>query len=125
MRKALIIILSCAVISSLFVIPAFAGAAAPSLTIDISGLTAAMGGSGGGEVEVLDLSWYTPFKERLDNLISGFLWLGYIWHLFKIAPSLLGSVGLFYEPPSPAWTFKVDGADIPKFPKGGGLQRKQ
>ena len=81
---------------SLFIIPAYADGDAnvPSLTIDISGLTAAMGGSGGGEVEVLDLSWYTPYKQTVDGLISGFLWLGYIWHLFKIAPSILGSVGL-------------------------------
>ncbi len=99
MKKALILVLSCAVISSFLVLPAYADNAggAPSLTIDISGITAALGGSGGGEVEVLDLSWYTPYKQTVDNLISGFLWLGYIWHLFKIAPSILGSVGLSVE----------------------------
>ena len=93
MRKAVVTILAVLSLSSCFILSAYA-TEAPSLTIDISGITSALGGSGGGEVEVLDLSWYTPYKPTVDALISGFLWLGYIWHLFKIAPSILGSVGL-------------------------------
>lgn len=96
MKKLFITLLSCIAISSALILPAWADnpSGAPSLTIDISGLTSALGGSGGGEVEILDLSWYTPYKETVDNLISGFLWLGYLWLLFKRAPSILGAVGL-------------------------------
>lgn len=37
----------------------------------------------------LDLSWYLNYKSYGDMVISGFLWLGYIWLLFKRAPAII------------------------------------
>ena len=45
-------------------------------------------------MEVLDLSWYAPYKERVDGIVSGFLWLLFLWGLFKTAPGILSGLGI-------------------------------
>ena len=73
---------------------AAASSGAPIITVDLSAANSKYGYVYGGSVEVLDLSWYAPYKERVDSLVSGFLWLLFLWGLFKSAPAILGGVGL-------------------------------
>ena len=37
----------------------------------------------------LDMSWYAQYKSYGDTILSGFMWLAYIWLLFKRAPSII------------------------------------
>ena len=43
----------------------------------------------GGKEKMLDLSWYQKYKANVDTLISGFLWLGFLWLLFKRAAAII------------------------------------
>ena len=38
---------------------------------------------------VIDLSWYAPYKSEVDTILSGFMYLGFIWLLFKRLPSII------------------------------------
>ena len=69
-------------------------AGAPSLKLDLGAAQSHYGYEYGGEVEFLDLSWYTPYKQTVDSLLSGFLWLLFIWHLFKLAPNIISGAGM-------------------------------
>lgn len=62
---------------------------APSIKIDLGAAQSNYGYQYGGEVEMLDLSWYTPYKKTVDDLVSGFLWILFLWNLFKRAPSII------------------------------------
>ena len=67
---------------------------APSITIDFSKAHSCYGYDYGGESKVLDLSWYTPYKTTVDNIAGGFLWLLFMWGLFKNAPNFLAGMGI-------------------------------
>ena len=67
---------------------------APTLTLDLGVAQSVYGWDYGGEVQILDLSWYTPYKETVDNIMSGFLWLLFAWGLFKQAPSIISGGGI-------------------------------
>ena len=71
-----------------------ASSGAPTITVDLSAANSKYGYVYGGSVQVLDLSWYSQYKERVDSIVSGFLWLLFLWGLFKSAPAILGGVGL-------------------------------
>lgn len=43
----------------------------------------------GGKTKVLDMSFYQRYKADADKLISGFLWLGFLWLLFKRASAII------------------------------------
>lgn len=43
----------------------------------------------GGTVKALDMSWYERYKEDGDRIIGGFLWLGFLWMLFKRAAAII------------------------------------
>lgn len=43
----------------------------------------------GGTVKALDMAWYARYKEDGDRIMSGFLWLGFLWLLFKRAPAII------------------------------------
>ena len=43
----------------------------------------------GGAVKALDLSWYQRYKADVDKLISGFMWLAFLWLLFKRASGII------------------------------------
>lgn len=45
----------------------------------------------------IDMSWYAPYKSRVDALISGFLWIGYLWLLFKRAPGIVRGAAMIEE----------------------------
>ena len=42
-----------------------------------------------GNMSAIDLSWYAPYKSTVDNIVSGFLWLGFLWLLIKRAPGII------------------------------------
>lgn len=46
---------------------------------------------------VLDMSWYAPFKQYGDMIISGFMWLFYLIMLFRHLPDILNGAGLHFE----------------------------
>lgn len=43
----------------------------------------------GGTVKALDMSWYERYKSDGDRIIGGFLWLGFLWLLFKRAAAII------------------------------------
>lgn len=43
----------------------------------------------GDKTKVLDMSFYQRYKADADKLISGFLWLGFLWLLFKRASGII------------------------------------
>ena len=47
---------------------------------------------------ILDMSWYEPYKVYGDAIISGFLWLGFGWNIYKRTPSILNGIGISQEP---------------------------
>ena len=44
--------------------------------------------------KIFDMTWYQKYKASVDGLLSGFLWLGYLWLLFKRAPAILNGMQL-------------------------------
>lgn len=62
---------------------------APELTIDFGAASSKYGFDTGGSVKVFDLSWYTPYKHTVDNILSGFLWIFFLWQLFKKTPGII------------------------------------
>lgn len=46
----------------------------------------------GEKQKIFDMTWYQKYKPSVDGLLSGFLWLGYLWLLFKRAPSILNGM---------------------------------
>lgn len=47
-----------------------------------------------GEIEILNLSWYAPFKSYGDLIITGFVYALFIWRLFIAIPGIInGSSG--------------------------------
>lgn len=43
----------------------------------------------GDKQKMLDLSWYQKYKANVDTLVSGFLWLGFLWLLFKRTAAII------------------------------------
>lgn len=70
---------------------------APSIVIDLGAAQSHYGYNYGGYVEVLDLSWYTPYKESVDKLLSGFLWVVFLWTLFRKVPGIISGSSLDSE----------------------------
>lgn len=66
----------------------------PSITVDLGAADSAYGITYGGVVPVLDLSWYAEYKPTVDNIISGFLWLLFLWGVFKQAPNIISGAGM-------------------------------
>ena len=54
----------------------------------------------GGEVPFIDLRWYAEYKSIVDKLLSAFLWIVFIWRLFRQIPGILsGMPGEFFQGP--------------------------
>ena len=70
---------------------------APSIPLVLSAAHSFYGYDYGGQVEMFDLSWYTPYKETVDHIISGFLWLSFLWALFRHAPGIISGAGLAHS----------------------------
>lgn len=79
--------------------PAFDGSGimvdgAPYIPINLAAAKSHYGFDYGGEVGVLDLSWYAPYKKTVDNILGGFLWVFFMWKLFQRAPGIIGGAGM-------------------------------
>lgn len=42
-----------------------------------------------GNICIIDLSWYEPYKPTVDAFICAFAYLAFIWHMFCIVPNLI------------------------------------
>lgn len=40
-------------------------------------------------IKAMDLSWYAPYKKTVDGILSGILWLSYLFLLVKRAPGII------------------------------------
>ena len=49
-------------------------------------------------VVVFDLSWYAPYKTYGDLLITGFIYLMFLWRLFIKLPNIINGIGSSAEP---------------------------
>lgn len=49
------------------------------------------------QYSALDLSWYARYKSRVDAILSGFMWIGYLWLLFKRAPGIVRGSAMIEE----------------------------
>ena len=45
-----------------------------------------------GDFVVLDLSWYAPFKAYGDLVLTGFIYIFFIWRMFISAPNIIQGV---------------------------------
>lgn len=48
-------------------------------------------------IKPLDLSWYAPYKETVDGILSGILWLSYLFLLIKRAPGIIRGAEMVTE----------------------------
>lgn len=46
-----------------------------------------------GDVKVLDLSWYEPYREYGDTVICIFAYLSFLWHIFIRLPDIISGAG--------------------------------
>ena len=46
-----------------------------------------------GQICIVDLSWYAPFKELGDNIICIFCYLSFLWHIFIRLPEIIAGAG--------------------------------
>lgn len=42
-----------------------------------------------GKLTIIDMSWYEPFKPYGDVVLTGFIYLMFLWRLFVHAPSII------------------------------------
>lgn len=66
----------------------------PVIWVHLENAESRYGYSYGDKQKILDLSWYQKYKASVDGILSGFLWLGYLWLLFKRAPGILNGMSL-------------------------------
>lgn len=50
-----------------------------------------------GTYTIVDLGWYSPYKQYGDNVICMFAYLGFIWYVFKHATSIISGVSSEYS----------------------------
>ena len=46
---------------------------------------------------ILDMSWYARYKPTVDSILSGILWIYFLWRLFKRIPDILSGAGIIEE----------------------------
>lgn len=62
---------------------------APKLTLDLGATKYTQAGN----FTVLDFSFYAPYKPYGDLVLTGFIYIIYLWRLFISAPSIINGVG--------------------------------
>lgn len=66
----------------------------PVIWVHLENAESKFGYNYGDKQKIFDMTWYQKYKASVDGLLSGFLWLGYLWLLFKRAPSILNGMQL-------------------------------
>ena len=66
----------------------------PVIWVHLENAESKFGYNFGDKQKIFDMTWYQKYKASVDGLLSGFLWLGYLWLLFKRAPAILGGMQL-------------------------------
>ena len=61
----------------------------PVIWIHLENAESKYGYDYGGKTKALDLTWYQKYKANVDTIVSGFLWLAFLWLLFKRASSII------------------------------------
>ena len=61
----------------------------PVIWIHLENAESKYGYNYGGKTKALDLTWYQKYKANVDSIVSGFLWLAFLWLLFKRASSII------------------------------------
>lgn len=68
----------------------------PTIKIDLS-LNESNINLGSGKHTVIDLSWYGRYKPTVDIFFSMFLWIGFIWLLYRRLPDIISGAGMITE----------------------------
>lgn len=69
------------------------GSTPPVIRINLGAATGEY--SYGGEVVLVDFSFYEPYKPQMDAILSAFLWLWFCWRLVLLLPGILsGNAGV-------------------------------
>ena len=66
----------------------------PVIWVHLENAESKFGYNYGDKQKIFDMTWYQKYKASVDGLLSGFLWLGYLWLLFKRAPAILNGMQL-------------------------------
>ena len=66
----------------------------PVIWVHLENAESKYGYNYGDKQKIFDMTWYQKYKASVDGLLSGFLWLGYLWLLFKRAPAILNGMQL-------------------------------
>lgn len=72
-----------------------AGAAPPSITVDFSNYEGYF--AYGRAAVVIDFAWYARYKPYVDTIISCFVWVGFLWHLFQRLPEIIRGGGMVVD----------------------------
>lgn len=46
-----------------------------------------------GELNVIDLTWYKPYKEYGDLILTGFIYIAFVWRLYVHLPNIISGTG--------------------------------
>lgn len=66
-----------------------------------------------GTYTIIDLSWYAPYKQYGDSVITMFFYLGFIWHVFtKLASIISGSDTSYSRVETPINTINMNGKGV-------------
>ena len=87
----------------------------PVIWVHLENAESKFGYNYGDKQKIFDMTWYQKYKASVDGLLSGFLWLGYLWLLFKRAPAILGGMQLSADDAPRS----ADMPDVLSFPRLG------
>lgn len=62
-----------------------------TFTVDMSKATDTYWDYGGSTSNALDMSWYTPYKDVVDDIIVGIAWLILLWNLHGQLPAIISA----------------------------------
>lgn len=64
----------------------------PVVTVNFTNGKSAHGVDYGTSAKILDFTWYTPYKDAVDVIISAFLWIMFAWRIFLGLPNIISGV---------------------------------
>lgn len=69
----------------------------PKISIDLGNAESPGGYDYGGKTYALDMSWYARYKDSVDVIVSGIVWIFFLWRLWRKLPDILSGVGMTIE----------------------------